>query len=176
MNLPSKRKEALAQGSKYYFTGKSCSRGHVAKRHVASKTCYSCLLMTMGVYYKTPKGRESRKRCNLSYRGTPRGKLNKKLENSRRRARRRNSLPSWADISSIDDFSRSCPDGHHIDHILPLNGKIVCGLHVLENLQYLPAQENISKNNKIDPLTLEANVCVLPEYRQYVAPLGPSGS
>lgn len=176
MNLPSTRKEALAQGLKYYFTGKPCSRGHVVRRHVHNNNCHYCHLLIMRAYSKTPNGREANKRSVESYRGTPRGKFIVKTYSSRRRARKNNSIPPWADIASIDDFYRACPDGHHIDHIIPIAGDNVCGLHVLENLQYLPAQENLSKNNKIDPLTLEANVCVLPAHRQYVAPLGSSGS
>lgn len=86
------------------------------------------------------------------------------------------ALPAWQDRNEIGNFVGSCPLGHHVDHIIPLKGRNVCGLHVLENLQYLSAQENRCKGNKIDPLTLEANVCVLPEYREYVAPLGSSGS
>jgi hypothetical protein len=87
---------------------------------------------------------------------------------SYRRAIKASSSPLWSDRSEIDAFVNACPPSHHIDHIIPLKGKNVCGLHVIENLQYLPAQENISKSNKVDPLTLEANICVLPPYRSYV--------
>ena len=113
--------------------------------------------------YKAKK-REQKRR----YRQTPSGKATEKRRDIAKDERVRKATPPWCDKPALNAFIDGCPPGHHLDHIIPLRGKNVCGLHVTENLQYLPAQENIAKSNKLDPLTLEANVCVLPQYRSYV--------
>jgi hypothetical protein len=57
--------------------------------------------------------------------------------------------PSWANLDKISDIYKNCPEGYHVDHIYPLNGTIVCGLHVEDNLQYLLAIDNIKKGNRV---------------------------
>ena len=63
-----------------------------------------------------------------------------------------NAAPKWLsdeDHKAIEEFYANRPEGYHVDHIVPLKGKTVCGLHVYWNLQYLPAVENIKKSNKL---------------------------
>ena len=68
-----------------------------------------------------------------------------------RRARVARALPGWADLKAIRRFYSACPKGMHVDHIIPIVSDEVCGLHVLSNLRYLDAAENVRKHNKLLP-------------------------
>jgi hypothetical protein len=74
-------------------------------------------------------------------------KDNTRLKSANERAVRLQRLPVWANREAIKEFYLCCPEGYHVDHIIPLRGKIVSGLHVIENLQYLTATENMNKSN-----------------------------
>lgn len=65
-----------------------------------------------------------------------------------RKKRVKQATPKWANLKEIQRFYKDCPKGHHVDHIIPINGLNVSGLHVLNNLQYLQAIDNLKKSNK----------------------------
>lgn len=58
------------------------------------------------------------------------------------------ATPLWANLDEIKNIYNKCPEGYHVDHIIPLQGDLVCGLHVENNLQYLTIEENLKKSNK----------------------------
>ncbi len=58
------------------------------------------------------------------------------------------ATPKWVDREAICMFYANKPPGMAVDHIIPLNGKIVSGLHVPWNLQYLHPVLNAIKGNR----------------------------
>ena len=71
----------------------------------------------------------------------------------RARARRQHieerATPGWADKKAIAEIYRKAAElGMHVDHIVPLRGKLVSGLHVENNLQLLTPLENMRKGNR----------------------------
>lgn len=78
-----------------------------------------------------------------------RNKSKRKSYKAKHRALKIKATPVFADMEKIHEIYKNCPKGFHVDHIIPLNNPIVCGLHVEWNLQYLSAKENCSKGNKL---------------------------
>lgn len=79
---------------------------------------------------------------------------------TRRRTAKLNAIPPWLtdthkeQIDAVYSHARDCEmvsgEKYHVDHIIPLQGKNVCGLHVPWNLQVLPADLNIAKGNRFN--------------------------
>lgn len=66
----------------------------------------------------------------------------------------RQATPRWAERFFIEEAyalaelrSRVTGYAWHVDHVIPLRGRGVCGLHVHNNLQVVPAAVNLKKGN-----------------------------
>ena len=69
-----------------------------------------------------------------------------KKNHHRNAYRARLSIPCDADLVKLKEIYQNCPEGHEVDHIIPLSRG---GLHHQDNLQYLTREQNRSKSNKI---------------------------
>lgn len=66
-----------------------------------------------------------------------------------RRKRVKRATMSWTEFDDIQAiYLKAAQLGMQVDHIVPLAGKNVCGLHVLANLQLLTENENKQKKNR----------------------------
>jgi len=71
-----------------------------------------------------------------------------------RKARKLMATPGWANMGAIklifaEAVVKSVATGrpHHVDHIVPLRSRFVCGLHVHQNLQIITREWNLRKGN-----------------------------
>lgn len=58
--------------------------------------------------------------------------------------------PPWQAKAPLVDLWQGRPEGMFIDHIIPRKGKIISGLNVPWNIQYLTHEENNKKSNSFD--------------------------
>lgn len=80
---------------------------------------------------------------------------------SRRRASKKIARPDWLDSSALLEIKiifkeaaqKTAESGvrHVVDHIVPLRGKTVCGLHVPWNMRVITEAENAAKGNRYWP-------------------------
>lgn len=134
----SARQLAKERGEKRYFTGEKCPMGHTAGRLVSNGVCIICAA-------------ERRKKYKEN-RGS------KNAWHAARRQRKRMGSP-WGKegvriiYKTCALLRRALNADLEVDHIIPLMGKTVCGLHVPRNLRIIPAKENQAKHAKLlDPL------------------------
>jgi len=107
------------------------------------------------------------RKANPNHAGSKEAKRNWKLNNVgkvradtiKRRVSKLQRTPPWlnaaqnAEIESIYNYCaalRSVGLNYHVDHIVPLQGKTVSGLHVPWNLQVIPANDNLRKANRLE--------------------------
>ena len=161
------KKDAISSGLQRYFTGKPCKNGHLAERLVSSNVCVECARD----WYERNKERAiasaiaSRAKNLDKVRAFDRSRKRRPVSNAmrafheaKRKSAKKNATPLWAYLDDILSFYEEAAKltaktgvSHHVDHIVPLQGKTVCGLHVPWNLQIITLKENSMKGNRYWP-------------------------
>lgn len=103
----------------------------------------------------TALGRQRAREATLKWFKENPDKANAK--GAKRRAAKLKQMPAWADLAKIREFyslarklTQDTGVRHSVDHIIPLRGKLVSGLHVEANLQVITFSKNSSKSNKFE--------------------------
>ncbi|WPJ68504.1 hypothetical protein OMDBNIEC_00018 [Salmonella phage STP-SP5] len=123
---------------------------NAVKRYLKSQKGKEALQRSKAAYNSTEKGKEQNKERLKRWAKTDYGKARSRLHSLEVHKKRSLRIPAWSEKEQIELFYANCPDGMEVDHIIPLCGKRVSGLHVLSKLQYLSIEENRSKRNKFE--------------------------
>lgn len=107
---------------------------------------------------------ERRKEIERVYRAKPESKARSAARARKRQAAKLERTPSWANDQLIAAYYKEAKRleeltgiEFQVDHIIPLQGELVSGLHVETNLQLLTRHDNGRKSNKFDPATFCAH-------------------
>ena len=175
-HLPKTRKEALTINHTQYYTGVKCVHGHDSVRRAKTGECIECRKIYRKKWIKTNSQKIKFYNDKYSdyaklYYLTNKERITKRVKNRRLsnksvvnaatrlyQASKMHRTPKWITeeerwvMREIYDLARlrSKQTGvnWHVDHIIPLQGKLVSGLHVPTNLQVIPASVNIRKANR----------------------------
>lgn len=105
-------------------------------------------------FNRDPEGQKERQK-QWSLDNIERVRKNWLVNENRRRSRKLQAMPKWAEHEKIDALYAECLKvsketgiKHHVDHIYPLKNDRVCGLHCIGNLRIITATENNRKSNK----------------------------
>lgn len=142
-----------------FYKDKTKKDGHhticIACRKKDRKIRYS-LTREDSIKAATEWGKNNKEKKNKSNKKW--GKRNQNYKNYHTalyRAQKLKATPKWADLEYIKSYykisqflTEHTDEEYHVDHIAPLLGKSICGLHCTENLQVVPAVWNLKKGNR----------------------------
>lgn len=151
--MQAKRVTDTAYHKAYYEANKARIAG--VKRAYRAANKEKVLAAKRAAYYATRDARLAQKR---EYRQANKGKVNFLATMRKKVVKQR--TPTW--LSDFDRLKIKCyysvaamltrnnDEPWHVDHVLPLQGEHVSGLHVPSNLQFLRGVDNIRKKNKFE--------------------------
>lgn len=138
---------------------KSCQKKYDALRF---KNNQQVILAKSAIYYRNnlesarkrraeyrKSHKELQKALEANWRKNNPGKAREKCR--RYQAKKLNATPKWLTDEHVKELQRiysNCPKDYEVDHVIPIQGKNVSGLHVPWNLQYMLKSVNRSKSNK----------------------------
>jgi hypothetical protein len=159
----------IQENPKREVVEKTCNRCYITKsisefywnknKHNYENDCKDCVKSRRKVFYieNYDKVRECNRKAVSRHQRRHPDKNTAKV--SMRRARKIQATPNWLtkdQIQQINEVYRKAREIteltgelHVVDHIIPLKGENVCGLHVPWNLQVLPAIVNLKKGNQL---------------------------
>jgi hypothetical protein len=166
------RQEAQAQALTHYWTGTPCIHGHTALRRVNDRVCTECDKAAKAerrasganeqVKHTRRKSYQKHKEAALlakkTYRKENKGKINALCTARKKVVKQR--TPQW--LNAFDRlkircmyqlaamYTRENNESWHVDHIVPLQGVRVSGLHVPNNLRVIRGLDNIKKKNQYE--------------------------
>jgi len=148
------RQEAKSLKLTYYFTGEPCSKGHLSLRHTKNWMCLEC-----SQNWKK-ENLDSGRKSSATWKKNNPGHIGAIV--AKRRADTAKRTPAWLTKEQIAAMNKLYKQAAwltkitgvkwHVDHIVPLKGKNVSGLHIPDNLQVIPARENLKKGNRLASL------------------------
>lgn len=129
-----------------------CNKCGVETARNKKGECVNCVKSYNKAYYEANK--DNIKSVQKAYRQSPKGKAKRNASRAKRRATKLNANPSWSNEDHIKMWYEQAKhwewltgEPYHVDHVVPLQGKNVSGLHVAHNLEVIPARLDLAKSN-----------------------------
>lgn len=162
----SPRKEAIESNTTTYVSTRPCKKCGTFVKYTCNSGCKNCS-DSRPVHPKhseyTAKWRNNNKESKRDYQKEYQSRLEVKATRAKKQAEReclkRNATfianrelhdLVMGEVYLISNLrTKETGVKHHVDHIIPLKGKNVCGFHSWNNVRVIPAVENIRKSNRL---------------------------